>query len=109
MNRYKETRQKKGIKQSELAKMLSVSQATLSNWERGVHDPDSESLLEMANILDVTTDYLLNNQSNTAADIELERAYFRITKDAKESGISPDDLQMALDFLKMARERDENA
>ena len=60
MNRLKETREKKGIKQSELASLLNVSQATLSNWERNVHEPDSFSLIELSKILNVSIDYLLN-------------------------------------------------
>jgi len=45
MNRVKELRKEKGIRQTELAKQLDISQATLSNWERGVHDPGHEELL----------------------------------------------------------------
>jgi transcriptional regulator with XRE-family HTH domain len=47
------------MKQSELAKNLDISQGTLSNWERNIHDPDTESLITLSEIFDVTTDYLL--------------------------------------------------
>ena len=64
MNRVKELREKQGIKQTELAKTLSISQGTLSNWERGVHDPDNDALAKLAVYFDVTTDYLLGLNEN---------------------------------------------
>lgn len=59
MNRLKQIREGIGAKQSEIADMLSVSQGTLSNWERGVHDPDSESLNMLADHYCVSIDYIL--------------------------------------------------
>lgn len=59
MNRIKALRELKGVKQADLAKELNVSQGTLSNWERGVHDPDNASLVELAEYFEVSTDYLL--------------------------------------------------
>lgn len=59
MNHIKEIREANNIKQSELADYLNVSQGTLSNWERGIHDPDNESLMQIANYLNVSIDYLL--------------------------------------------------
>lgn len=61
MNRIKDARIEKGIKQADLAEILNVSQGTLSNWERGEHDPDIESLLKISSILKKTTDYLLGH------------------------------------------------
>jgi len=40
MNKIKELREEKGLLQAKLAEMMGISQATLSNWERGVHNPD---------------------------------------------------------------------
>ena len=44
MNRIRELRESFKIRQIDLAKKLNISQGTLSNWERGVHDPSSEDL-----------------------------------------------------------------
>ncbi|MDR2166724.1 MAG: helix-turn-helix domain-containing protein [Clostridiales bacterium] len=109
MNRLAELRKAKGMRQAELAQIMEVSQATLSNWERGVHDLDNESLLKLARIFGCTTDYLLGYSANVEGDdAQMEQIYYRIAQDAKNSGISPHDLQLALDFLKKARERDNN-
>lgn len=59
MNRIRELRNGRKIKQSELADMLAITQATLSNWERGIHDPDSDSLLAMAEYFSASTDFIL--------------------------------------------------
>ena len=45
--------------QKELAAILNVSVGTISNYEKGVHFPDLDSLRKMADIFDVTVDYLL--------------------------------------------------
>lgn len=58
-NRIKALRESLGEKQIDLAQFLSVSQGTLSNWERGVHDPDNEILLRLADHFGVSTDYIL--------------------------------------------------
>ena len=58
-NRIKQLREREGIKQADLASFLNVTQGTLSNWERGVHDPDNEILIILSKKFNVTTDYLL--------------------------------------------------
>jgi len=114
MNKIRELREAKKMTQIDLAAMLNVSQATLSNWERGVHDLDNESLAQMAKFFDCSIDYLLNNSPIRFADdvegdvTEIDDAYFRIALEAKTSGISPKDLRMAMDLIKNARERDED-
>ena len=59
MNRIKELRKKAGIKQIDLCKQLKVSQAALSGWENGKYEPDLTSLTKMAEIFNVTVNYLL--------------------------------------------------
>ena len=64
MNKVKELREQKKIRQADLAKELSVSQGTLSNWERGVHDPDNASLIKLSEIFQCSIDYLLGKSDN---------------------------------------------
>lgn len=104
-------REEKEIKQIELAQILNVSQSTLSNWERGIHDPDNESLAHLANFFNCSIDYLLKYSTVRYSLDEgipsIDEAYYRISQDAKKSGISPEDLQMAVDLLKRAKNRNE--
>ena len=58
-NRIKALRQEMGIKQVELARAVSVSQAALSGYETGRYEPDFATLKKIAEYLHVSVDYLL--------------------------------------------------
>ena len=59
MNRIKSLRQKKGLSQQELAKLLFVNQTAVSQWERGVTNPSTDTAIALASLFDVSVDYLL--------------------------------------------------
>ena len=48
-----------GWTQVELANRLGVAKQTVSNWENGNIQPSIEMLIRLANLFNVTTDYLL--------------------------------------------------
>ena len=52
-------RKEKGIVQKELAAYLNTTISTISNYENGVHTPDLNTLIKLADFYDVSTDYLL--------------------------------------------------
>ena len=60
-----ELRQDRGLTQKELGKILSVSTGTISNYENGVHYPDLEKLVQLADYFQVSTDYLLGRREYT--------------------------------------------
>lgn len=47
--------------QKELAKILYVTDSTISHYEQGINVPTTEMVIKLAKLFDVTTDYLLNN------------------------------------------------
>ena len=49
-----------GITQEELAKRLNVTRQAVSNWENGKTEPDIETLSNIANIFEMSTDELIN-------------------------------------------------
>ena len=51
-------RKEKDISQTELAKRLSVSRQAVSKWEQGSSTPDTERLIQLAEILDTEVEYL---------------------------------------------------
>lgn len=69
MNRIKELRQSKKLRQSDLAVELQVSQATLSNWESGRYEPDFDALKKMSDFFQVSVDYLLGRDEKKLAPI----------------------------------------
>lgn len=59
MNRVKELRKQKKLSQTELARMLNVHQTAISQWETGRTEPDTEIQKELADIFNVSLDYLM--------------------------------------------------
>ena len=57
--RLKISRTKRQMTQEFAAKQLGITFQALSNYERDTRDPDTELLGKMANLYDVTTDFLL--------------------------------------------------
>lgn len=52
-------REKHGLKQINLANALQVSPQAVSKWEKGASIPDIDSLKKIANLFNVSTDFLL--------------------------------------------------
>jgi len=55
-------RKEKGMTQSELAEKMNVTDKAVSKWERNLSCPDINSIPRLAEILDISTDELLNAQ-----------------------------------------------
>ncbi|MDL2211852.1 XRE family transcriptional regulator [Erysipelotrichaceae bacterium OttesenSCG-928-M19] len=70
MNKIKELREAKSsisnrkITQQDLAELLGVDRATISNYERGTHEPSQQSLFTLSEYFNVSVDYLLGNDIN---------------------------------------------
>ena len=57
-----EERKKNGWSQEELAEKLSVSRQAVSKWESAQSIPDLQKIIRLAELFDVTTDYLLKDE-----------------------------------------------
>lgn len=57
--RLKELRKEKGYTQQQIADEIGVNRGSYSNWEKGKREPNFETLLKLASILNTTTSYLL--------------------------------------------------
>lgn len=72
--RIRDLRKQKRMSQTELAKSAGVSQTTVTAWETGKAEPSSSAVAKLADIFNVTTDYLLgrpNMQETKKDDVEL--------------------------------------
>lgn len=58
----KRLRKNKGLKQQEIAELLGVKQNTYSDWENGKTDPSFENLVKLADLLDVSLDWLFGRE-----------------------------------------------
>ena len=57
-----ENRKKNGWSQEELAEKLGVSRQSVSKWEGAQSMPDMKKILQLAEVFDVSTDYLLKDE-----------------------------------------------
>lgn len=63
--RLKLARRKAGLRQSDLAELVHMSQGTVASWENGTRDPDTNMLITLSHNLGVTVGWLLG-QDETA-------------------------------------------
>ena len=85
----KRIRKAKWISQKEMAAGLNVVRQTVSKWENGLSVPDTDVLIDMANLLGVTINQLLGleeeNNRNENLSMELARLKEQLEKqDQKE-------------------------
>lgn len=77
----RDLRKQRKMSQTELAKILHVSQQTVTAWETGKAEPSSSAISSLADYFDVTTDYLLGRPEKKdddakTADIEDDDVIF---------------------------------
>lgn len=85
MNRIKELRVEKNMKQSELAELLHVGRTSVSNYELGIRALDPELINQLCDIFHVSADYLLCRTAMPSAELsEGEYALIRAYRAADE-------------------------
>lgn len=75
-NRLKELRKEQNITQSNLAKILNVTQDSISLWEKNKRVPDTQYIIQLADYFNVSADYLLGRSDDfgnvdVPSDVEL--------------------------------------
>lgn len=65
-----EERKKNGWSQEELADKLSVSRQAVSKWESAQSVPDLQRVIQLAEIFNVSTDYLLKDEVEAPSPME---------------------------------------
>ena len=71
----KTLRKQKGFSQEELATRLHVVRQTISKWEKNLSVPDADTLIRLAEILEVSVSELLGEKienENTASDVAVQ-------------------------------------
>lgn len=68
MNRLSQLRKEKNLLQKDIANFLGVAISTYSYWEKGLHDPDNETLKKLATYFGVSVDYLLGRDERPLPD-----------------------------------------
>ncbi|CEH32383.1 helix-turn-helix domain-containing protein [Aneurinibacillus migulanus] len=75
--RLRQARKAKGYTQEDLAKLVNTKKTTISNYETEYSSPSNEMLIDLANVLGTTTDYLLGRTANPSPkEAEKEMSLF---------------------------------
>lgn len=82
----RDLRKEKRVSQTELAKIVGVSQTTVTAWETGKAEPSSSAVSNLADYFNVTTDYLLGRpeKKKEKQNVELTDADIIMTYQGKE-------------------------
>ena len=75
MNRMKDLRERMGISMKEAARRLAIPYTTYVNYEKCVREPNSETLIQIANFYNTSIDYLLGNSRTADEATYAEQGY----------------------------------
>jgi len=84
--KLKEARKNIGLSQEELSELIGVSRAAVAKWEANKGLPDIENLKAVAKLLDVSTDYLLDD--GTTLDLSVTKKAIDLEKYAEGKKLS---------------------
>ncbi|HWO74304.1 helix-turn-helix domain-containing protein [Bacillus licheniformis] len=68
--RLKEARERCGLSQKQAAQKLNITNKALSTYERDFRDPDTGTLKRLAELYNVSTDYLLDRKPNKTSKLD---------------------------------------
>ena len=76
--RLKELRKQAHLTQVELANKLGIVQSSYADWERGKKKPTQDNLVKIAQVLNVSVDYLVGNSEEKADELDNIELLFRM-------------------------------
>lgn len=76
--RLKKLRKDSGFTQVDVAEKLGISQPAYASWERGIKKPTQENLVKIAQVLNVSVDYLVGNSEEKSDDLDNIELLFRM-------------------------------
>lgn len=107
-NKLAELRKKKKLTQEDAAKRIGIPRSTYSNYESGKREPDLETLKLLADLYEVSTDYLTGAKNK--ASNKYEPALKAIIEKSEELGLDlsdPRTLEMMERILEVIAVKDE--
>ena len=68
-DRIKALREARGWAQAELARKMNMTRNGINSWEQGLSMPSPPSLVDLARLFSVSTDYLLGVENYSAVNV----------------------------------------
>jgi len=91
--RLKQLRKDLKLKQGDIADKLNIALTTYANYEQGTRNPDWNMIVKLADIFNVSTDYLLGRTDNPKESlVPPEEGQILITK-ALNANVSIEELE----------------
>lgn len=84
MNRIKDLREDRDMRQIDLANATGIDQRTISNYENGKSKPDSDALIRLADFFGVSIDYLVGRINQDFYYSQDKRKYIEGIQEALE-------------------------
>lgn len=82
--RLRDLRQQRGLHQGALAEKVGLHQNQIGRYERGTSHPSGEALKRLADVLGVSTDYLIEGDVEDAAKADFQdRELLRLFKEVE--------------------------
>ena len=67
-------RKQNGLSQEQLASQLNISRQAISKWELDSSLPDTENIIQLSNLFNVSIDYLLKDEIEDTDDGEINKS-----------------------------------
>lgn len=90
--RLRNLRLNRGLRQEQVAKLIGVKKSAISTYENDIRQPSFEILVRIANLYQVSTDYLLGQTNSRSVDL---------------SGLSEQEADFICEFVKMLTRKNE--
>lgn len=68
-DRIKALREARGWTQAELARRMNMTRNGINSWEQGLSMPSPQSLVDLARLFSVSTDYLLGVEKHNTVNV----------------------------------------
>lgn len=69
VDRIKALRESRGWTQAELARRMNMTRNGINSWEQGLSMPSPQSLVDLARLFSVSTDYLLGVEKHNTVNV----------------------------------------
>ncbi len=79
--KLRELRTRSGLTQNEIATKLGVSGQTILNWENGIYEPKINQLIQLADLFNVSVDYLIERKTGVDKIDEICKELEKISKE----------------------------
>lgn len=91
--------------QKEVAEAIGVSPQTFNTWCQGIALPRMGKIQLLADYFGIEKSALIEKQSTEKSEMleELDGVYLSLAQEAQKSGVSPDDIKLAIEMIRKFR------